>query len=133
MSGDDAQILAANRAFYDAFAARDAEAIDALWARGAPSACTHPGWPVLVGRAVVMQSWRDILASESAPRIAIERPRALRIATDVAMVVCVERIGRTALAATNLFVHEEGAWRIVHHHAGPMQADAPEEPDRQLN
>jgi len=37
--------LFANEAFYRAFADRDIDAMDALWARGEPVLCIHPGWP----------------------------------------------------------------------------------------
>lgn len=30
------------------------------------------------------------------------------------------------LAATNAFVLEDGAWRMVHHHAGPLSQPIPE-------
>ncbi len=35
---DDRALLGANAAFYDAFATRDIEAMDELWARGVPVA-----------------------------------------------------------------------------------------------
>ena len=46
---DEEAVLAANEAFYRAFAARDFAAMDALWAAEAPVACIHPGWDALVG------------------------------------------------------------------------------------
>jgi hypothetical protein len=33
-------------------------------------------------------------------------------------VTCVETVAGTALAATNIFTNENGAWRMVHHQAG---------------
>ena len=62
----DAAVLAANAAFYSAFATRDMTAMSELWAAEAPVACTHPGWPVLLGRDDVLASWRGIL--ENPPR-----------------------------------------------------------------
>ena len=47
---DEEEALAANAAFYAAFAASDAGRMDAVWARRAPVACVHPGWEVLTGR-----------------------------------------------------------------------------------
>src|SRR5690348_3483190 len=70
MANTTADILLANDAFYAAFADRDDEAMDALWARGALVACVHPGWPPLVGRDAVMASWRGILRGPGAPTIA---------------------------------------------------------------
>ena len=61
MSDDHAAALAANQAFYDAFAAGDIRQMEAAWAKDAPVACAHPGAPLLVGRAVVLESWASIL------------------------------------------------------------------------
>jgi len=35
-------------------------------------------------------------------------------------VTCGESVGNSLLAATNLFVRENGGWRLVHHHASPV-------------
>ena len=43
MIPDEHAVLAANAAFYRAFAERDVDAMDALWARSIPVACIHPG------------------------------------------------------------------------------------------
>lgn len=124
-------ILAANRAFYEAFAANDERAMAAIWSSG-DCACTHPGRPVLVGRDRVMRSWREILDA-GAPSIRVEEARPLVLSRDVAMVVCVERLGQVALAATNVFVLERGTWKIAHHHAGQMRSGAARESRGALN
>ena len=41
---------------------------------------------------------------------------------DVAIVVCEEELRDGSLAATNLFVREEGNWRMMHHQASPIIA-----------
>jgi ketosteroid isomerase-like protein len=127
----DDDVLAANQAFYDAFRDEDIMAMDELWSRNAPVACVHPGWPPLVGREPVMQSWRGILSS-GAPPIRAEAPRVQRLG-DVAYVLCYEVVPGGRLVATNVFVREDGAWRMVHHHAGPVNLpdddDAPPSPD----
>jgi ketosteroid isomerase-like protein len=117
VSPEEIAVLDANSAFYRAFAGRDLEAMEGLWATGAPVACLHPGWDVLRGREAVMASWRSLLEGD-APAIACGAASA-HVAGDVAWVVCRERIaGAPAVAATNVFVRERGAWRICHHHAG---------------
>src|SRR5205814_4582275 len=68
MTDSDA-VLAANLEFYRAFATRDLDAMDALWARQAPVACIHPGWPPLADRPSIMASWRGILSNSDSPRI----------------------------------------------------------------
>lgn len=119
MSHEDLDVLAANAAFYRAFAERDLDAMDALWARSARVACIHPGWQALHGRDAVMESWRSILDGPGAPVIACSRESVLP-GEGVAVVLCVESLRGGSLAATNVFVREAGQWRMVHHHAGPI-------------
>ena len=118
-------ILFANESFYRAFAARDAAAMEALWATDLPVACIHPGWAPLTDRAAVMQSWRNILSNANAPKVVCRSPRLFRYG-DVAAVVCFEMIEGQFLVATNLFVRQGNAWKMVHHQAGPT-AEAPQE------
>ena len=120
---DDSALLDANAAFYNAFTARDIEAMDELWARGLPVACVHPGWPALHGRDDVMSSWRSILLGGSSPEIRCEQVRAACLG-DCGYVVCVERIGPDALVATNVFARIDGIWQVVHHQAGPLGPEA---------
>jgi hypothetical protein len=35
-----------------------------------------------------------------------------------------EELSGARVAATNVFVHEGGRWRMVHHHGSPVSADA---------
>lgn len=115
---DAAAVLFVNEAFYDAFAARDVEAMKMLWSRKAPVTCVHPGWRPLVGRDPVMDSWAAILTNPGAPRISCHNPSAFLLGA-VAYVLCYERIEGSFLTATNVFVREESSWRLVHHQAGP--------------
>lgn len=124
MSRDHDAILEANETFYRAFRDGDAGAMDAVWARDAEVACIHPGAVPLSGREAVMDSWREILGGP--PPIHCVRPRAHQLG-DAAFVTCGERVPGGVLVATNMFVRENGAWRMVHHHAGlgvPPQDDA---------
>lgn len=111
-------VLFANDTFYAAFQGRDMAAMERLWARRAPVACIHPGWPALAGRDEVMESWRGILEGDSPPDIASRGAQAF-VQGESAFVVCYELIGGGVLIATNVFVREEGDWRMVHHQAGP--------------
>lgn len=118
MTDQDA-VLSANLEFYRAFTARDVAAMDALWARAAPVACLHPGWAALTDRAAIIASWKAILTNPNAPRIACFDERAF-LYGDAALVLCEEELGGGTLAASNFFVREDGAWRIVHHQAGQI-------------
>ena len=112
-------VRAANLAFYHAFTTADIAAMDALWAREAKVLCLHPGWGALEGREAVMQSWRDILANPEPTHVMCHDDQAF-LYGDVAIVLCEEELSGGHLAATNIFVKEHGAWRMVHHQAGPL-------------
>ena len=111
----DRAVLEANLSFYEAFATQDFAAMDEIWSRTHPVACTHPGWQAIHGRDQVMASWRAVLRHQSAP-IRCEEPRAF-VFDEAAYVTCVERIASAQLAASNIFVLEDGLWRMVHHQA----------------
>jgi hypothetical protein len=112
-------LLAANDAFYQAFNARDLVAMEGLWARTVPVACVHPNTNALAGRETVMASWALILENPGQPRIAWGGAQASLIGSS-GYVVCRELVQGHPLVATNLFVHEAGEWRIVHHHSSPL-------------
>jgi ketosteroid isomerase-like protein len=118
MTDQDA-ILAANLEFYRAFATRDIAAMDTLWARRSPVACLHPGWSALTDREAVMSSWNGILSSPNAPRIVCYDEQVLLFG-NTALVLCEEELDGGTLAASNLFVREDGKWRLAHHHAGQV-------------
>ena len=125
MTATEREVLEANAAFYAAFAQRDADAMDALWARGVPVACLHPGWEPLSGREEVVSSWRRILLGGGAPPDIRCEDASVHVAGDAAWVVCAEIVPGGSLAATNVFVRERGAWRMAHHHASPLPRPAP--------
>src|SRR3954462_5762105 len=120
MTDSDA-VLAANLEFYRAFATRDLAAMDELWSRRAPVCCVHPGWPALSDRDAVMESWRSILSNSEAPRIACYDEQVL-LYWETALVLCEEELDGGTLVASNLFVREDGSWRIAHHQAGQLVA-----------
>lgn len=124
MTDSDA-VLAANLEFYRAFTTRDLAAMDAIWARGAPVACVHPGWPALAERDQIIESWQGILGNPNAPRIACYDERVL-LYGDTALVVCEEELDGGTLIASNLFVREDGGWRIAHHQASQLVARRPQ-------
>jgi hypothetical protein len=70
-------------------------------------------------RESVMISWRDILANSEAPRIMCHDEDAV-LYGDLAIVTCEEALDDNTLVATNIFVREDGFWRLVHHQAGPL-------------
>jgi ketosteroid isomerase-like protein len=127
---DDA-ILAANAAYYRAFSTGDFAAMTGIWADDGVS-CIHPGWPALVGRDDILDSYRGILASRTRPRIAHQDDTVI-VTGDEGRVLCVEIVEGAALAATNIYRRVGHAWRMVHHQASPiaMIAEASEPPPSQ--
>ncbi len=108
-------VLDANEAFYRAMREGDIDAMEALWARERPVSCTHPNSPTIFGRAAVMASWRLILGHRP-PEIRPADPQAI-VTGRTAMVLCREKIGPVELMASNAWVREDGAWRMVNHQA----------------
>ena len=124
MASDEGEVLSANQAFYDAFTRADFATIEDLWAERSPVACIHPGWDAVHGRDEVLQSFRAILEGGGAPQVTCVEPSATLLG-EAAFVVCHEAIDDAHLVATNVFVREDGRWKLVHHQAGPMSARRP--------
>jgi ketosteroid isomerase-like protein len=129
---DVERVLAANEAFYTAFAARDVAAMEAVWAQRTPAACIHPGWQPLHGREAVLASWREIMSSPTSPPIRCCDPVA-HVLGATAVVICTERFPGAELVATNVFIEEDGAWKIIHHQAGGVARPSGEDEGETLH
>ena len=126
-------VLEANLNFYDAFANADPAAMARIWSQRADISCNHPGWQTLHGRSEVLGSWKSIL--HNAERLLIRCSDA-RVAMfdQAALVTCIEQLERDRLCASNLFVFEDGLWRLMHHQASaftkhPLSKQWPPTPD----
>ena len=120
-------LLAANLEFYRAFTTHDLPAMERVWAAETPVLCLHPGWELLRGRAADLESWRQILSNPEAPHVMVHDDQAFLFG-EVGIVTCEEELDDGSLAATNMFVKEQGEWRLVHHQASPIlsrRAEAP--------
>ena len=120
-------LLAANLEFYRAFTTHDVAAMERVWALETPVLCLHPGWELLRGRQAVLESWRQILSNPEAPHVVVHEDQAFLFG-EVGIVTCEEELDGGSLAATNMFVKEQGLWRLVHHQASPIlsrRAEAP--------
>jgi ketosteroid isomerase-like protein len=122
----------ANEAFYAAFERLDLATMANLWARQTGVTCAHPGWDLVVGYQAVMESWRAILEGTSEVRFQFEEVHITSTA-DAGSVVS-RQVLRTPVAglavenvliAVNVFVREEGAFRIAHHQAAPVLREKP--------
>lgn len=132
----EAAVAAANRDFYAAFRARDVTTMLSLWVSRGPVSCVHPGWPPMTERRQILKSWAEILSNPGSPRVSCGSETVQVLGPGIATVLAVEVIGGQALAATNVFLLEDGQWRIAHHQAGPMAGhfdpddeDGPEDDD----
>ena len=132
-AADTAAVLFANDAFYLTFQTGDFDAMEAVWSARDEISCIHPGWPPLLGREAVMQSWRAILGNPQQQAVTAHAAVA-ELHGETAIVICYETVGRFTLAATNVFVREDGAWKLVHHQSGETQAPQADlsQPERTL-
>lgn len=126
-----AHVLAANEAFYAAFSRGDLTAMSKLWATEAMVTCAHPGMQILQGRDAVMKSWSALLRVPPSMALNCFSPR-VQVLGSSAIVICYECAGEgpAHLAATNVYVREGGEWKMMHHHAGPMQRPVLLEPQQ---
>ena len=129
------QVLAANRAFYDALEALDLARMEACWADGPGIACLHPGGPWQRGWEEIRSGWEAIFGSTGYIEFEIADLE-VTIADPVAWVTCTEVITSAAgagqsnvaeVAATNLFLLGATGWRLALHHASPVIRPAPAE------
>ena len=118
----ESALRAANEFYYRAFAARDLVAMEALWAQDGV-ACVHPGWPALIGRAAVIASYRDIFRN-TAQEAVTAREAKIIVGDNEGRVYCVEEVGGSLLVATNWFRRIDDDWRLLHHQASPLVAQA---------
>lgn len=116
-------MLRANRAFYEAFEARDFDALSDVWEHSDRAWCTHPGWRRLDGWAAISASFYAIFTGPQPIQFILTGERA-EVLGDTAWVVVDENIlgedaGATA-SAVNLFVRDGSTWRMVAHAASQI-------------
>ena len=112
-------VLEVNQSFYRIFAAGDFAGMEKLWAEASEISVIHPGSAVLHGREAVMLSWRQILENSGGSQMRCTEPE-VYVLGNTAYVTCSEVFPEGRLIATNIFVLEGGACRMVHHQAGPV-------------
>ena len=117
-------VLEANQAFYDAFEARDINAMSELWEHSDRIVCTHPGWSTLRGWGLIAGSWFSLFGNTEHLQFIITNAR-VEIDGDIAWVVCDENILGSAsggtVAALNLFARRPGGrWFMIGHHGSPV-------------
>lgn len=118
---------AAEAAFYTAFEARSLDAMMAVWAVDERIACIHPLTAPLNGRAAVAAGWRSMFEAAGQFRVQAELAHEIRGASQVIRIVREyltigqEVEARPPILATNVFNKQADGWRMVLHHASPLQ------------
>ena len=119
-------------AFYQAFEAKDIDAMMATWAEDEDIVCVHPGGARLVGYDAVRVGWEQVFASDSRLSFRIEEIVVVET-VGMALQSALEQISvgddpkpRGAAIATNVFLRTPSGWRLVMHHASPASS-APSE------
>ncbi len=122
---DPEVVLAANRRYYDAFEARDLDAMSDVWERSERAVCTHPGWATLEGWGAVAASFFALFQSGQQLQFVLTRER-VSLAGDVAWVSLDENLlgdqGGVTVATVNIFVRHQSGWRLVCHHGSVVHA-----------
>ena len=117
------EVLAANRAFYEAHELRDLDAMRDVWEHSDRATCIHPGWPILRTWKLVEESWRRILGGPGRNQFIITN-EAVAVHGDIAWVTLDENlvsdVGTGTIAATNIYARTDGTWRLVAHHGSPV-------------
>jgi ketosteroid isomerase-like protein len=135
---DREAVLAANRAFYDAFESLDAEKMETVWLRDPRIICIHPGWRKLSGWGPIMSSWERIFDNTFEMKFELGDID-LMISGDVAVAVVQENLTqsgydgttRSQVLATNVFERVGHKWWLTIHHGSPVMSPPMDEPPLQ--
>lgn len=102
----------------------DAGAVTTVWSQGQAGSTMHPIGGREVGRDQVMATWEQAAPAFSEGKASAEDVGVIPLCDDVAYTVGTERfegkVGGETMSgewrATNIYRHEDGGWKIVHHH-----------------
>jgi ketosteroid isomerase-like protein len=112
-------------AFYQAFEAKDVDAMMATWAEDEDIVCVHPGGPRLVGYDAVRSGWEQLFGGETKLSFRLDEIVVLET-VGMALQSAIEHVTlgddpkpRGAAIATNVFLRTPSGWRLAVHHASP--------------
>lgn len=118
---------AAEAAFYSAFESRSLDDMMQVWADDAHIACVHPLAAPLNGRAAVAAGWQSMFGAAEQFSVRVELAHEIRESGQVVRIVREyltighETEPRPPILATNLYHRDADGWRMVLHHASPLQ------------
>jgi ketosteroid isomerase-like protein len=116
------------RSFYDAFSRSDLDELMHCWAEDEELCCVHPGAAPLYGFGSIHSAWSAIF--KNSPKMRLEL-RDERWVSSIAMVMqhAIEWIyvgdetqSRGPVFVTNTFMRTPSGWRMISHHASPIQS-----------
>ena len=119
----------AAQAFYQAFEARDIDALMATWADDEDIVCIHPGGVRHVGYESVRHSFEQLFTGNGKPSFRLDQVVLLET-VGLAMQSAIEHVhagdetARGVAVATNVLMRTPSGWRVVCHHASPAPAVA---------
>jgi ketosteroid isomerase-like protein len=135
---DRYEVVAANRAFYDAFESLEVANMESVWLQDPRIVCIHPGWRKLLGWGPVMTSWERIFDSTFEMKFELGEMDVM-ISGDLAVVIVQENltqrgydgISRSLVLTTNVFERVRDRWLMVLHHGSPVMQPEDDEPPLQ--
>ena len=125
-------------AFYQAFEARDLDAMMTTWADDEEIVCVHPGGTRMVGYDAVRGAWEQLFSGDAKlsfrlDEIVVLETVGLAMQSAIEHVATADGTARGAAVATNVFMRTPSGWRMVCHHASPMAAIAMPAPSGPLH
>ena len=120
------EVLAVNDNFYQAFNRSDLNLMQSVWAKKDSVTCIHPGWEVLRGFDVIIQSWENIFVGSENLEVKLSDIKVSE--GGLIWVSCQENLFAMSMSgvqvskvhATNLFEKIEDQWKMVLHHASSV-------------
>lgn len=121
------EVLETNDNFYQAFNRGDLDLMKSVWAQNDFVTCIHPGWEVIRGFDIIIQSWENIFTGSENLEIKLSDIKVTGEG-DMVWVSCQENLFALSMSgvqvskvhATNLFENVEGQWKMVLHHASSV-------------
>ncbi len=125
-------------AFYQAFEARDLDAMMTAWADDEDIVCVHPGGSRMVGYDAVRSGWEQLCSGDAKlafrlDEIVVLETVGLAMQSAIEHVTTADGTVRGTAVATNVFLRTPSGWRMVCHHASPMAAVAMPAPSGPLH
>jgi ketosteroid isomerase-like protein len=127
-------------AFYQAFEAKNVDAMMGAWADDEEIVCVHPGGTRLVGYDAVRSGWEQLFSGDASLTFRLQEIVVIE-SVGMAMQSAIEQVSlgadgstRGYAVATNVFLRTPVGWRLLVHHASPVPATtAPSAPEGPLH